>query len=119
MVRKKILKIEKTSTWLLYIIVVLPLIAATLMYFKVVNVLNFVPDIITIFAAGFIANEIVKRLGKKLRKSPWGMFGLIVAFVAVIAAVLSLVGVSVAVFSTIQGFVVGLVALYVIVEGIK
>lgn len=116
---KKILKIEKTSTWLLYIIVVLPLIAASLMYFKVVNIMPYIPDVITIFAAGFISNEIVKRLGKRLKKSPWGMFGLIVAFVAVVAAVLSLIGVTVAIFDTIQGIVVALVALYVIIEGIK
>ena len=119
MSKRKSLKIEKTSTWLLYIIVVLPLIAATLMYFNVVNIINYIPDVITIFAALFIANEITKRLGKKLKKSPWAMFGLLVSFVAVIAAVLSLIGVSVAVFSTIQGLVVAFLTLYVIVEGIK
>jgi len=89
------------------------------MYFNVVNIINYIPDVITIFAALFIASEITKRLGKRLKKSPWGIFGLLVAFVAVVAAVLSLIGVSVAIFSTIQGFVVAFLTLYVIVEGIK
>jgi hypothetical protein len=117
--KKLSLNVEKSSVWMLFVIAVLPLLAATLMYFKLISVVNFIPAFLTIFASGFVANEIAKRLGSHVRKHPWGLLGLATALVAFVGAVLTLLGVNFALFTTIQGFVTAFLTLFAIVEGFK
>lgn len=114
---KNYLHIESKSVPWLFLLVALPLVVAALDQFKVINLTPYLGSVMILFMAIFVFIELGFRAavpGFKLGKSPFRIFGLLVLLLAVVMAVLVLIGVFFPLFETIQGVVSVLLIVYVI-----
>lgn len=115
-----LVKIEKKSVPILYLIAIVPLIISILSQFEIIDLSTHIPALLTILGAGFVLTEvgIMQMIRKQnLSKDPLRTFGAIVAMIAILGAGLGLLGVSFAILNTIQGLVNSLVALYILILG--
>jgi hypothetical protein len=115
---KNYLHIENKSVPWLFLLVAVPIIVAALDQFNVINLTPFLASVMILFMSIFVFIELgfkAKVKGFKLGNKPFRMFGLLVLVLAVLMAVLNLVGLYFPLFETIQGIISILLSLYVII----
>jgi len=118
----KRLRIEHRSIPILYLVLALPLAIAALAQFGILDLTQYVADILTILAATFVLSEVgvMGMLRKrKMSRDPFRIFGALVGVVAIIGAGLSFFGVTVTLLETLKGIVNLLVLIYVVIEAFR
>lgn len=116
------LKVQKSSFMVLYLALLLTLAVPTLAYFHLIDLSKYVSGSITILAGLFVLLELGWKSAIKkqaVMKDPLRFFGVIVAFIAIVAALIGFAGWSVGFLDAIQGIVNALVMVYVIVEAFR
>ena len=116
------LKVQKSSFAILYVALLLTLAVPTLAYFHIVDLSKYVSGSITVLAGLFILLELGWKSAIKkqaVMKDPLRFFGVIVAFVAILGALMGFIGLSFGALDAIQGIVNALVMVYVIIEAFR